>query len=281
MGSIKIKIHPLTFALAFYYALSGKIGVFIVYTITALVHEIGHSFCADKRGYYLGKICLMPFGAVVSGNQSDFTAIDQIKIALAGPIINLMVGVFFIALWWVFPETYPFTDLIVEANLTLALINFLPAYPLDGGRVLHGLLSMTLKPKTAEIICKIIGVIFSLLLFTLFIFTCFNSVNISLLFFALFVLVGALSKEKGNAYIRIAVFPNLERMKKGVKINRVGVDKSLSVRGLLTVVDSSKINEVVVFDGDKELKVLSQKELAKIIETGNLSSNLGSFLFKT
>ena len=280
MGSIKVKIHPLTFALAFYYAISGKIGVFIVYTITALVHEIGHSFCADKRGYYLGKICLMPFGAVVSGNQNDFTATDEIKIALAGPLLNLAVGVFFIALWWVFPETYPYTDLIVEANLTLALINFLPAYPLDGGRVLCGLLSMSLKRKTAQIICKIIGVIFSVILLTLFVFTCFNRVNLSLLFFALFVLIGALSKEKDNVYIRIAFFPSLERMKKGVKINRVGVDKSVSVKGVLSLIDSSKINEVVVYDDDQAIKVLSQKELSRVVERGNLSSPIHDFITK-
>ena len=58
MGGIKYSVHPLFFAVGFYYALTGRIFIFLVYSITALVHETGHAIAAEKAGYKLNKITL-------------------------------------------------------------------------------------------------------------------------------------------------------------------------------------------------------------------------------
>ena len=126
MVGINFAIHPLFFLFGVYYSLTGKIFVFIIYTVCAVIHELGHSFAASSVGYKLNKITLMPFGAVVTGNIDGLNFKDEIKIAIAGPFINLAIALFFIALWWIFPEIYAFTDVVVEANLSLALVNFLP-----------------------------------------------------------------------------------------------------------------------------------------------------------
>ena len=123
MGGIKLTVHPLFFAFSFYYALTGEFLVFVMYTVTAVVHELGHSFAATSAGYKLNKITLMPFGAVVSGNIEGLKFSDQIKIAFAGPFINVAISLFFIALWWIYPECYAYTDVIVGSNLSMALIN--------------------------------------------------------------------------------------------------------------------------------------------------------------
>ena len=115
MGGVKLKIHPLTIPFALYFSVTGRFWVFLVYTVSAVIHELGHAYVSAKVGYKLGKITLMPFGAVISGEQTDFSPIDEIKIALAGPITNLVVGLFFVSIWWFFPETYAFTDVAVEA----------------------------------------------------------------------------------------------------------------------------------------------------------------------
>ena len=141
MGSINLSVHPLFFAFGFYYALTGRIFVFLIYTVTAVLHELGHSFVASNAGYRLNKITLMPFGAVVSGDIEGLSLGDEIKVALAGPFINLAVALLFVASWWIVPETYAFTDVVAEANLTMALVNFIPVFPLDGGRVLSAILS--------------------------------------------------------------------------------------------------------------------------------------------
>ena len=141
-NDLKFSLHPLFFACGFYYALTGKFLTFLIYSFCALLHELGHAFIANGSGYKLNKITLMPFGAVVCGDLDNLKAKDEIKIALAGPCLNLLIGILFVALWWIFPETYSFTDIVAEANFSMALINFIPAYPLDGGRVLCAIIAL-------------------------------------------------------------------------------------------------------------------------------------------
>ena len=145
----------------------------------------------------------MPFGAVVTGNVDGLKFTDQIKIALAGPVLNLAVCVFFVAVWWVFPETYPYTELAVTAGFALCFINLLPAFPLDGGRILFCSLLTFFSRKTSIIICKVIGVILFLLFLTLYVFSLFVGGNLSLLLFAIFMLLGVLDKGKENRFIRL------------------------------------------------------------------------------
>ena len=278
MGGIKIKIHPLTFLFALFLCASKKAGVFVVYTLTALIHEIGHGLVAEKLGYRLSVIKLMPFGATISSETQGFSALDEIKVAIAGPLINLSVGLFFVALWWIFPETYTYTDICAEANFVMALVNFIPAYPLDGGRVLVSALSLSLKRKTAIKICKISGIILSAALFCFFIISCFHAVNISLLFFSLFVLIGGMDKKKEAIYIRINSFPSERKMKKGVNVKRQAIDKSAKVKDLLVILDKNAVNEILVFDEDNFIGILSQKKLKEITETGGLYSEVSDFL---
>ena len=97
MGGIKLTVHPLFFAFSFYYALTGRFLVFVMYTVTAVAHELGHSFAATNAGYKLNKITLMPFGAVVKGDIEGLKLSDEIKIALAGPILNIAIALFFVS----------------------------------------------------------------------------------------------------------------------------------------------------------------------------------------
>ena len=159
MGGIKVKIHPLFYLLGIYFAFTGKIFIFLIYTATAVIHELGHSYVASSQGYRLNKITLMPFGAVVSGNIEGLKASDEIKVAIAGPFINLAVALFFVATWWIFPEAYAFTDVVAEANFIMAVINFLPVFPLDGGRIVLAILSSKMNKTKAIKIMKI-GVTF-------------------------------------------------------------------------------------------------------------------------
>ena len=169
MGSLTFSVHPLFYIFGFYYALTGRIFTFIVYTVSAVIHEIGHSIVSANCGYRLNKIKLMPFGAVVMGCFDDVRLKDEIVIALAGPFINLAIALFFIAIWWIFPTLYAFTDIVVEANLSLFLINVLPAYPLDGGRVVKALLKTRVKEERAETICRCLGIFLSAVFLAFFI----------------------------------------------------------------------------------------------------------------
>ena len=280
MGGIKLKIHPLVFPFAFYFAITGRIWVFVVYTVSAVIHELGHAFSSARLGYKLGKITLMPFGAVISGNSSDFRPTDEIKIALAGPLLNLAVGLFFVAVWWFFPETYAFTDVAAEASFSLAIVNFIPCYPLDGGRVLLASLSMIWNRKKAVLLCKTLGVTLAILFFALFVFSCFYTINFTLLFFSLFMFCGALSKDTENTYVRIMPSLSMDKLKTGVPIKRHAISKDTTIKMLLRLLDYRYVNEVVVFNGTEKIAELSENDLANIVNSADLYAPIDKYLYK-
>lgn len=140
-------LHPLFYIFGLYFAFTGKVFSFLTITFCAVAHEFGHALAAERRGYKLKKITLMPYGAVISGETGGMTVADEIYTVIFGPLVNLCAGLSILALWWLFPITYPYTELAATANFSLFFVNLLPAFPLDGGRLLLCLLTKPLGRK--------------------------------------------------------------------------------------------------------------------------------------
>lgn len=278
---MKITIHPLFVAFGVYYAAVGRIFEFLSFTVTALIHETGHSVVAAGLGYRLDKMVLMPFGAVAKGEIDGLKLKDEIKIALAGPFVNLAVGLFFTAIWWIFPEVYAFTDIAAFANYSMALVNLIPAYPLDGGRVLSAVLALKTNKKKARRICAATGIIFSAVLFFGFLCSFIKSpvtANYSLLFFCAFVLFGVFSHEKNNVYVKIFGGVTEAKLLRGMPVLRQAVSEKITVKKLMSILDADAVNEIEVFNGETRVAVLSQKDIDKIIQTGEIYSQITDFL---
>ena len=73
-----------------------------------------------------------------------------------------------------FPDAYPFTESIVKINLSLGLINLIPAYPLDGGRIAESVFYLLFGEKKGKIITETTGFLFTAVLTALFILSCFK-----------------------------------------------------------------------------------------------------------
>jgi stage IV sporulation protein FB len=278
MGGITFSVHPLFILLGIYYSTTGKIFTFLTVTVCALMHELGHSFSASKAGYRLNKITLMPFGAVVQGDVDEILPKDQIKIALAGPLVNFAVGVFFVAVWWIYPETYPYTDLAVWTSFSLAFVNLIPASPLDGGRILCAILSLKLSKRKARLITGLVGICLASVLLALFIASCFSSVNISLLFFSLFILFGAFPSKNPARYVKLFSDVSLSKLKRGMPFKKQGIDQSASLKKVVSVLDEDCINEVVVYKNGLPITTLSQADLSKMVKNYPLNWSLGKIL---
>jgi CBS domain-containing protein len=123
--------------------------------MAVLAHEIGHLVVAQKRGRMPRGVMLLPIGGVALYESSDHDgpnrANDEIVMALAGPLTSLLLGlVAMVVLLLLHPEAplfaRPFVTpadtmrSVVWVNIFLGLLNLIPAYPLDGGRVLRALL---------------------------------------------------------------------------------------------------------------------------------------------
>lgn len=269
MAKLRLSIHPLFFIFGLYFAITGRVFVFLTYTVVAVIHELGHSVAAARLGYRLNRIVLMPYGAVVSGDIKDLSFRDEIEVALAGPLTNLACAVLFVSVWWIFPDVYAYTDTAVFASLSIAAVNLLPCRPLDGGRVLHAFLSLYVKERTADTVLKLTGGVFSLALGVLFVISCFFAVNFSLLFFALFAFFGTFFTGKDNGYIKVFENAYARSLKKGAEVKRIAVSVDTKVKRLLTLLDANALTEVAVYSNDgKVLSVLSPKEVCEIASGG-------------
>lgn len=277
MGGIKLRIHPLFLVFGVFLFFTGQGVSFIIYTLSALVHEIGHSITAGEIGYKLNRITLMPYGAIVSGDTDFFKPSDQLKIALSGPAVNLLIALIFVAFWWIFPESYAFTDQVVMANFSIALINFLPVFPLDGGRILYSLLAIKFSKKTARIVSRTIGIIFAGLPLCAFVLTCFHKINLSLLFFGLFVIFGVFDKRPENAYVKAYTVLSVEKLKKGVPVKKTAVDDGVTVKKMISLLDNQAVNELEVYSQGKKRATLSQERINGIIEKANLYDKIEKY----
>ena len=244
-------LHPLFYIFGLYFAFTGKVFSFLTITFCAVAHEFGHALAAERRGYKLKKITLMPYGAVISGETGGMTAADEIYTVIFGPLVNLFTGLFILALWWLFPMTYPYTELAATANFSLFFVNLLPAFPLDGGRLLLCLLTKPLGRKKAMFLTRALGVLLSVSLF------------------------GALEKRPDDRYIRLIEQLSAESVKKARTIKRLAVKQGFTVKDLYAAMDGASLYEIEIYSqSGKLLRKLPPGELCEELKTKTLKEPL-------
>ncbi len=107
---------------------------------SVLLHELGHAYMALREKIPVRAINLFIFGGVAQIEGEPKTAGAEFRIAIAGPIVSLILAVFFGGLW-LLDQSIPWLAApsiwLARINLILALFNMIPGFPLDGGRVLR------------------------------------------------------------------------------------------------------------------------------------------------
>lgn len=285
----KLTLHP-TFLLAgVFYSLTGDLPFFIMTTLVALEHELAHAFSASALGYRLNKIYLMPYGAVIDGDLTDVTLTDEIRVALAGPLCNLFTALLFGALWWFYPTSYAYTDTACFLSLSVALVNFLPAYPLDGGRILKCFLTLRFMNGTkggnaerkAGKICAMITFATAFLLLVCFFTLAKDGVfNYTILGFTFFLIVGQFSKKTDTRYLKIS-YSNLSALARGVEIRRVAVLDSTPLKSVLRYLCQGKYLLLEVYDrNENRVGELRQSEFAEIFKNSSVYTKIGEVLPK-
>lgn len=250
---MKIRIHPLFFAMGILCAIFGGLTEFLICVLTALLHECGHIFCAARMGFTCRKINLMPYGASAVCEIEGITAADEIKLALAGPLVNFAIVVAVAGLWWFFPVTYAFSDTVFYANVAMLALNLLPACPLDGGRVLKCALTKFLRPKTVDIVLRVMCVAAAIAAAAAY-FTAFK--NVSLIAVALFLLVSAFEKPTYAEKINFAA----KKKKRGREIKYVILDENATLRDALRFISSGRYLVVQLY-GETFVDEITEAEL--------------------
>ena len=110
---------------------------------SVLAHELGHAYLALRNQIPVKGITLFIFGGVAQIAQEPRSPGAEFRIAIAGPLVSLALSVLFAGLWLLdraVPLLSAPSEYLMRINLTLALFNMIPGFPLDGGRVLRAVI---------------------------------------------------------------------------------------------------------------------------------------------
>jgi len=213
LAGIDIFIHFTFFILLTWVAfiqwkLNGSIGAsfsgiaFILAIFGCVVlHELGHALAARKYGIRTKDIILLPIGGVARLEKIPTQPVQELWVALAGPAVNVVIAALLAVYLWIINTLTPdnqltmttaaFVERIIGVNVFLILFNLIPAFPMDGGRVLRALLATRLAYIRATRISAGLAQAIALLFGTIGLF--YNPI---LLFIAFFVWMGAAQESR-------------------------------------------------------------------------------------
>jgi Zn-dependent protease/CBS domain-containing protein len=187
-------------------ALAGVAFVVLVFACVVL-HELGHAFAARRYGVRTRDITLLPIGGVARLQRMPTSPRAEIVIALAGPAVNLAIALALAAALSAadVPPALPpegeasMLQSLFAVNLMLALFNLVPAFPMDGGRVLRAALALRMGSLRATTTAARIGQAIAVVFAVVGVF-----VNPLLVLIGIFVWFGA-AMEAADARLRAAL----------------------------------------------------------------------------
>ncbi len=215
---MKIKINLKIFIFILIFLLTGQLKIYGILMFFALIHELGHLLAGVMLKFKPESLKIMPMGLCISfnisaeeynGKNSKLLRLKKIIIASAGPITNILI----IILLSIFKLGLSEENkvLYIYSNILIAIFNLLPIYPLDGGRIIKGMLNLWLdKSKTIKLTNTISNI-------SLLILTAISSIaiyyyeNISILLIIIYLwTITILQNKKDN--MKLKMYDTLKKL---------------------------------------------------------------------
>lgn len=209
VAGIDVRIHATFFLLLAFYgfihfeqggwpAARSGVAFILVLFLCVLLHEFGHALAARAFGIRTPDITLLPIGGVARLARMPRDPWQELAIAVAGPAVNVAIALGLILVLGRFVDWQDMLSVaegspqefllrLLAVNIWLVIFNCLPAFPMDGGRILRALLAMVLPHSRATVVAGRVGQIMA----GLFAVWGLTSGNFILLLIALFVFLGA------------------------------------------------------------------------------------------
>jgi Zn-dependent protease len=242
------------------------------------LHELGHSYVAHKNGISIKSITLYFFGGVASMEDLPRNPSLELKMAFAGPAVSGVLGI--ISIYLAGPvAAYGGTGsapaimlwTLGIMNVILMAFNLLPAFPMDGGRLLRAWFATRMPYIKATRLAADIGKIFATLMFLLGL----SSLNFMLLFVAFFVYAGASEEEKSTEIsVSLAGISVRNIMSSPVR----SVSQDMTLDELQELMFREKHRGYPVMDGSALVGIITLTDLQKVAEADRAITRVGQVM---
>jgi Zn-dependent protease len=284
IAGIKIELHVTFIMFVGWIAISrglftqparalSEVALILLVFSCVLLHELGHALAARRYGIRTRDIILLPIGGVARLERMPDQPRQEMVVAIAGPLVNVAIAGVLIAI----ARGVPSLDELVSGdmlhtllliNIGMILFNLIPAFPMDGGRVLRAGLAMWLPYARATRIASGVGQGFALLfgLYGLF------SSHFMLVFIALFVFMAA-AEERAIVQTRtsLAGLP----VHAAMVTNFVVLDVSESLQRAVDLLIAGSQQDFPVLDHGAPVGVLTRAELALALQRHGSGAAVG------
>ncbi|MGQ0569808.1 MAG: site-2 protease family protein [Armatimonadota bacterium] len=260
-------------------ALAG-VGFVLALFACVVLHELGHALTARRFGIRTRDITLLPIGGLARMERMPDDPRQELWVALAGPAVNVAIAAVLFA-WLRITGTWQpieqltvgsgsFAQRLMIVNVSLVVFNLLPAFPMDGGRVVRSLLAMRMDYARATQAAAVLGQGMALLFGLVGLFT-----NPFLVFIALFVWIGA-AQEAGAAQMKTALG--------GIPVSRVMISEYHTltpqdpVRRAVELLLAGSQQDFPVVSGGEVVGVLTRAELFAALARRGQETQVGEVM---
>lgn len=281
---MKFKLNLLFLFVLFLFSLTGLFFRATLSFMVVVVHELAHSIAAKQLGVEVREIELLPFGGVAKFR--DLIELDpqiEFKVAIAGPVINFILAAVAALLIRYQVLSGEYMWFFLRLNIMMGMFNFIPAFPLDGGRILRAKLTsrMGFKDATTWVLqwSKLIAVVLAVISIVGIYYGYINIMIVIISFFIYFVAV------KEGRFSHYALMQYLAK-KRGLILDRGIIDAkqlvALSNTPLKEVLDKlvpRSFHTIMVIDEDCNiLGLITEEKLINNLIKGNLNSKVRDIL---
>ncbi len=242
----------------------GVVGA-VIFFLSVLAHELAHSYVAIKNGYSISGINLFIFGGVSQIEEVPSEAPGEALISFVGPVTSFAIGAIMLPIMFLLDSMG--TQLSIQAvsttfgligfyNILLGGFNLIPAFPMDGGRILRSLLAKKVGFMEATRIAVSVGKAMAIAMGIIGLF-----VNIWLILIAVFIYMGASEEERGaqlsyaleGVKVRELMTEEVKTVERGMPLNSF-MDKMLKEKHTgYPVVDGGSVVGVVTLQDVTEI----------------------------
>lgn len=230
--------------------------------LCVLLHELGHSLTARKYGIETRKITLLPIGGVASLERIPEDPRQELWVALAGPAVNVVIALVLLPFVWkggLFIDApmasvataQGFINSLFRVNVALVVFNAIPAFPMDGGRILRALLALRMGRMRATQIAANLGQFLALG----FVFFGLTSGNPMLILIGIFVYFGARSE---NVMVQHSELLKDFTVQNAMMTNFVTLSPADTVKNAADKLLSGSDQDLIVVDNDEAIGIMTR-----------------------